>query len=457
MTQRERIEALNARPIREGRYVLYWMQAAQRGRYNHALEHAIRLGNERGKPVVVAFGLTDVYPEANRRHYAFMLQGLTETQRTLADRGVAMVVRRGEPDAVAIEMARDADLVVVDAGHLRIQRKWRSNVARTIDCPLVEVETNLVVPVGVALDKAAWSAAVLRRRIERHRAHFLKPLRHVTPRHASVRMGLAGLDIKSGPEAALDVLELDSSVPPVAMQGGSQAGQRRLRAFLNDGLERYDEDRNDPTLDGTSRLSAYLHFGQLSPIEIALKVLGRGGEGAAAFLEQLIVRRELSFNFVRYNTQYDRYAGLPAWARRTLAFHRRDRRPAVYSLEELETAGTDDVYWNAAQRQMVHTGTMHGHMRMYWGKRILEWTRSPARAFQIALYLNNKYELDGRDPNAWAGVAWCFGQHDRPWPERPIFGKVRFMNAAGLKRKFDADAYAQQVGEGLKNPPTTTR
>ncbi len=422
------------------------MQAAQRARYNHALEYAIHLANERGKAVVVIFGLTASYPDANLRHYAFMLQGLAETQNALAQRGVAMIVRQTEPDAAAIELAAEADLVVVDAGHLRIQRQWRADAARRMDCPLIEVETNMVVPVDVALGRAAWSAAVLRRRIDRDRDRFLTPVRHVTPRHKSVKMGFEGLD-PSDMDAALGGLELDRSVPPVrGLRGGPQAAQQRLRAFLNKGLDSYEMDRNDPTLDGTSRLSPYLHFGQISPVEIALEVLRSGGPGVAAFLEQLIVRRELGLNFVHYNARYDHYAGLPAWARQTLERHRRDPRAAVYGLEDLEAANTEDVYWNAAQRQMRRDGYMHGHMRMYWGKKILEWTRSPSQAFDRAAYLNNKYELDGRDPNGWAGVAWCFGQHDRPWPERPVFGTVRFMNAAGLKRKFDADAYVRRVG-----------
>ncbi|HEV56315.1 MAG TPA: deoxyribodipyrimidine photolyase [Phycisphaerales bacterium] len=441
----ERVRWCNERPVREGRYVLYWMQAAQRARYNHALEYAIRLANERGKAVVVVFGLTAEYPDANWRHYAFMLQGLAETQQALAQRGVAMIARQAEPDAAAIELAAEADLVVVDAGHLRIQRQWRADAARRMDCPLIEVETNMVVPADVALGRAAWSAAVLRRRIERDRDRFLTPVRHVTPRHKSVSMGLEGLDL-SDPESILKRLAVDRSVPPVkGLRGGPRAARRRLRAFLNKGLDSYEMDRNDPTLDGTSRLSPYLHFGQISPVEIALEVLRSGSPGATAFLEQLIVRRELGLNFVQYNAQYDHYAGLPAWARQTLERHRRDARGAVYGLEDLEAAGTEDVYWNAAQKQMMQDGYMHGYMRMYWGKRILEWTRSPSQAFDRAAYLNNKYELDGRDPNGWAGVAWCFGQHDRPWPERPVFGTVRFMNAAGLKRKFDADAYVRRV------------
>jgi deoxyribodipyrimidine photo-lyase len=198
-------------------------------------------------------------------------------------------------------------------------------------------------------------------------------------------------------------------------------------------------------------MSPYLHFGQISPLFIALEVLRHSDSAKNAYLEELIVRRELSYNFIFYNRDYDKFAALPPWTERTLNYHARDKREYVYSLEQFEKAQTHDPYWNAAQKEMVLTGKMHGYMRMYWGKKILEWTQNPRTGFRIALYLNNKHELDGRDPNGFAGVAWCFGKHDRAWAERPVFGKIRYMNAAGLKRKFDADAYVKRV-EALEKP-----
>jgi deoxyribodipyrimidine photo-lyase len=209
--------------------------------------------------------------------------------------------------------------------------------------------------------------------------------------------------------------------------------------------------RNDPTLDYLSHLSPYLHFGQISPLYIALKVIDTDSRGKEAFLEELIVRRELSMNFVFYNEKYDSFEAVPEWAKKTLKAHQKNKRQYTYSLEELETAQTHDAYWNAAQREMVGRGKMHGYMRMYWGKKIIEWSKTPEKAFQIALYLNNKYELDGRDPNGFTGVAWCFGKHDRPWGERPIFGNVRYMNDKGLKRKFDADRYVRMMSRIEKN------
>ncbi|MBN1123469.1 MAG: deoxyribodipyrimidine photo-lyase [Sedimentisphaerales bacterium] len=445
MLHKERIEQLNQRPIRDGRYVLYWMQAAQRARYNHALEYAVRTANERGKPVVAVFGLTDAYPEANLRHYAFLLQGLSCVQKELAQRGIQLVVRHTWPDQAAIGLSEQADLVIVDDGPLRIQQQWRSRVARRIDCTLLQVETNVIIPLEQASDKENFSAGTLRPRIRRQLNKYLISLRHRKVRHQSLTMDFNGLDA-ADPDAILKNLQIDRSVAAVkAWQGGTKEAEQRLKIFISRKLEGYDKGRNDPTLDFQSGLSPYLHFGQISPLYIALEVLKTNCHGKDAFLEELIVRRELSFNFVRYNPHYDRYDGLPDWALRSLNLHARDKREYSYSARQLEAGQTHDPYWNAAQRQMVLTGKMHGYMRMYWGKKILEWVDSPKKAFEIALWLNNKYGLDGRDPNAFAGVAWCFGKHDRAWSERKVFGKVRYMNAAGLRRKFDADTYVEQV------------
>ena len=228
-------------------------------------------------------------------------------------------------------------------------------------------------------------------------------------------------------------------------RGGASEAKRRLRNFVRTKLGHFAERRNDPCADCVSDMSPYLHFGQISPLYIALEVMKKGGEGVDAYLEELIVQRELSPNFVFYNAQYDKYSCLHPWSRCTLAFHRRDKREYGYSTAEFEEAKTHDPYWNAAQRQMMLTGKMHGYMRMYWGKKILEWSKRPETAYNTAIYLNNKYELDGRDANAYAGVAWCFGKHDRAWGKRAVFGKVRYMNAAGLRRKFDADEFVRRV------------
>ncbi|MDH7499231.1 MAG: deoxyribodipyrimidine photolyase, partial [candidate division NC10 bacterium] len=229
------------------------------------------------------------------------------------------------------------------------------------------------------------------------------------------------------------------------LQGGTSQARRHLRAFLQKRIDDYPEARNDPTRDSLSQMSPYLHFGQISPLWIALQVLRTGSPGREAFLEELIVRRELSMNFVFYNGHYDSYEGIPEWARRTLKDHEKETRPYLYDLQTLARARTHDPYWNAAQKEMVLTGKMHGYMRMYWGKKIIEWSRTPEEAFRAALHLNNQYEIDGRDPNGFAGVAWCFGKHDRPWGERSLFGMIRYMNDRGLRRKFDAEEYVKKI------------
>jgi len=445
MIQPERITALNDRQVRQGQYVLYWMQAAQRAQWNHALEYAIERANELKLPVVAAFGLTADFPEANLRHYHFMLQGLRETQDALAKRGIRLAVRAESPVTCIPKLAKQAALVVVDEGFLRVQRHWRAEVAEKVACPIEEVETNLIVPVEEAAEKENFSAGTFRPRIKKKLDAYLVPLKQRKLGKKSLALKLDGLDLTDIAKVA-KALKVDTSVGPApGFAGGAKEAKRRLRHFIKHTLERYDTHRNDPNADGVSNLSPYLHFGQISPLQIALEVGAAEGRGKDAYLEELIVRRELSFNFVYYNEQYDSYDALPPWALRTLNYHARDKREYLYSLEEFETAATHDPYWNAAQQEMVLAGKMHGYMRMYWGKKILEWSASPQEGFRIALALNNKYELDGRDPNGFAGVAWCFGKHDRAWAERPVFGKVRYMNAAGLKRKFDADAYVSKI------------
>ncbi len=446
MIEPERIELLNAAGEKDRRFVLYWMQAAQRSTDNHALEYAVQTANRRNKPVLAAFSLVDDYPGANRRHYAFMLDGLRQTAAALAERGIRLAVLHGSPETTIPQLAKQADAVIVDEGYLRIQRQWRKTVAAAIDCPLTEVTTNLIVPVTAASDKENFSAGTLRPRIRRQLDKFLTPLKSTAPKKSSLDIKIPGvLDIAS--PKLLDKLTLDSSVSPSpCYTGGAAEAHRRLTAFLARTLDRYALDRNDPLLDCQSNLSPYLHFGQISPLTVALAAAKTNSPGRDSFLEELIVRRELSHNFVYYNTGYDRYeTALPAWAQRTLAVHRKDKRPYLYSLEQLEQAKTHDAAWNAAQRQMVMTGKMHNYLRMYWGKKILEWTPTPQEGFAWAIYLNDKYELDGRDPNGYAGTAWCFGKHDRAWGERPVFGKIRYMNAAGLKRKFDVDGYIRSI------------
>ena len=448
MIQPERVQRLNNRPIKDGRFVLYWMQASQRAVFNHALEYAIREANERKVPAVVLFGLTDRFPEANLRHYAFLLEGLSEVRDALHERGIQLVMQHQSPELAVAQIAKEACMVVTDRGYLRIQKAWRNHVARKVPCLVIQVESDVVVPVETASDKEAYAAGRLRPRIKKYLSRFLVPLKETPVKRDSLSLKFDGQEVRQW-DGILPRLRLDRSVGPVdSLRGGGSGAARLLDDFISRKLEVYSQRRNDPSTDYGSQMSPYLHFGQVSPLQIALKVRqarGKSKKAKEAYLEELIVRRELSMNFVHYNPRYYSFKALPDWARSSLKTHAKDRREYLYGIEEMEQAQTHDPYWNAAQREMVATGKMHSYMRMYWGKKILEWSAKPEEAFENALYLNNKYELDGRDPNGFAGVAWCFGKHDRAWAERPVFGKVRYMNAAGLRRKFDIEAYVKRI------------
>jgi len=450
MIQKERIKILNKKEIKKGDYVLYWMQASQRSEYNHALEYAILKANELRQPLLVFFGITDTFPEANERHYTFMLEGLREVKWSLEKRGIRMVILHKSPEVGAIQLAKKASLAVVDQGYLKLQKKWRNDAANQIDCPLIQVESDVIVPVEEASSKEEYAAATIRPKIHKKLNHFLVPLKQTGPIIDSLPLDFESFDIEDIGKA-ISKLGIDRSIKKVdSFHGSMREALKHLGVFLEEKLDRFPELRNDPTLDYLSHMSPYLHFGQISPLFIALKVKETKSPGIEAFLEELIVRRELSMNFTFFNQKYDSFESIPEWAKKTLKAHQKDKKPYLYTLEELEKAATHDPYWNAAQKEMVIQGKMHGYMRMYWGKKILEWSKTPEEAFRNTLYLNNKYELDGRDPNGFTGVAWCFGKHDRPWGERPIFGNVRYMNDKGLKRKFDADEYVRMMSQ----PPT---
>jgi len=443
-----RIRPLNDRGPARGSYVLYWMQQSQRAEMNHALEYAVRRANALGQPLLAAFGLMDGYPEASLRHYRFMLEGLVETAEALRRRGIRLAARRGDPDAVALALSRGASLVVCDRGYLRHQKAWRRNVAAGAGCEVVEVESDAIVPVDVASTKAEYAARTIRPKLHRNVDEYLVGLSPARLARGSLDLQVEGLDL-TDLDALLARLALDRSVFPIPLfRGGTSEAKRILRRFIREELPQYTVHRNRPERDSVSHMSKYLHFGQISPITVALAIRDAAGapaEAREAYLEELLVRRELALNFVRFTEHYDDFSCLPAWARETLEKHRSDPRPRCYSREQLEAAETHDPYWNAAMREMRDTGYLHNYMRMYWGKKILEWSRTPEEAYRTALALNNRYLIDGRDPVSYAGVGWLFGLHDRPWTRRPIFGTIRFMSAAGLERKADPAAYIEKV------------
>lgn len=449
LVEESRLKPLNTLPTRGGRWVLYWMQQSQRAHGNAALEYAVQRANAARLPLVACFGLMDDYPEAHLRHYRFMLEGLRETQAALRERGVALVIRRCSPPYdVALELSKQAALVVCDRGYLRHQKQWRASLAQAAPCEVVQVEADVVVPVEVASNKAEFAARTIRPKIHRQWEAYLRELAPTPLERDSLGLGLKGLDLEDV-DAVLKSLKLDGSVPPVhhMFRGGTHEARRHLREFLSAQLPHYQESRPHPESDCVSHLSKYLHFGQISPLEVALAARQAKAppECRDSFLEELIVRRELAMNQAEFNPAYDQFEALPEWARKTLDKHRQDARRYRYTREQLERARTHDPYWNAAMREMRYTGYMHNMMRMYWGKKILEWSDTPEQAYATTLALNNKYFLDGRDANSYTNVGWLFGLHDRPWGERDIFGTVRYMAASGLDRKADMQAYVAKV------------
>jgi len=447
-----RLRSRSDAPLRSSaRYVLYWMQQAQRSRDNPSLEVAVEKANALDLPVLVAFGVDDGYPGANLRSMAYLLDGLEDVAEGLRARGIAFAVRRGSPPEVAAAFAQQAALVVVDRGYLRHQRAWRRQVAQASPVTVLEVEGEVIVPTALASDKREHAARTIRPKLWRQAERFLVPTVEVPLRREDPDLdpgdALPRIEVRDVP-ATLASLRLDRSVPVVAsVRAGPTEARRRFDAFLQERFRRYAPHRNQPQTDDVSHLSKALHFGHLSPVEVALaaREAAPDAENLDAFLEELLVRRELAINFVLHADDYDRYATLPAWARTTLGEHRGDPREHLYDDAAFENAETHDPYWNAAMREMRATGYMHNYMRMYWGKKILEWSASPEEAFERTVRLNDRWFLDGRDPNSYAGVAWCYGLHDRGWTERPVYGKVRYMNANGLRRKSDPDAYVAKV------------
>ena len=429
------------------------MQRAQRSTDNPALDAAVEAANSLGQPLAVLFVVVPAFPGAVERHFAFLLDGLPEIARGIERRGGAFVLRIAKgprPPAEVARFAREvgASMVVGDENPLREPERWRREVAELLAVPFATVDADVVVPTSL-LAKEEFAARTLRPKIHAALAEHL-----ARPREANVKSRFPAARRPAGepidPAKLLRALPIERSVAPVpGPRGGTAAGEKALARFIEERLADYPDRRNHPEFpEGTSGLSPYLHFGHLGPRSIARAVERSGAPRAAkgAFLEQLIVRRELAVNFVGRNPAYDSYTGLHGWARATHEEHLADRRPALYEEEALERGETADPLWNAAQLEMVLTGRMSGYLRMYWAKKILEWTEHPARAMEIAIRLNDRYELDGRDPNGYAGIAWAIGgKHDRPWPERPVFGKIRFMSLASTSRKFGSRDYIARI------------
>lgn len=445
MVDTRRVRLLLDVPAGEGP-VLYWMQRGQRVNDNWALLYAAERARERNVPLLVVFNMVPQFLLAPRRAYDFLVQGLKEVEASLSAVGIPFLVTTGEPlDTIpALIQERAVGEVVVDFNPLRVPRVWHESVVEKLSIRVAQVDEHNIVPCWVASPKEEFAAYTFRPKVHRLLNEFLTPYPTLTSIYEATPC-----TPRTDWDAVWASLRINHAIAPVTwLQPGEAAANAMVVDFIEHRLPHYHERRNDPNQDGQSNLSPYLHYGHISSQTVALhvqNVTGIAGAAKEAFLEELIVRRELADNYCFYNAQYDTIAGSHAWAQATIAAHAGDAREYMYTKEEFETAQTHDELWNAMQRQMVTTGKMHGWCRMYWAKKILEWTPDVQTAITIALELNDSYELDGRDPNGVVGVMWSIcGVHDRAWTERPIFGKIRYMNYNGAKRKFDVAAYIDE-------------
>jgi len=449
----ERVQLLNDKPAnKKARYVLYWMQMAKRTTHNHALNFAIREANERKLPLVVYEGLKYYYPWASDRIHTFILEGVAEKRAAFEKLGIKYVFYlqkdKKSPVQTVAKIAKDAALIVTDDFPCFIIPAHNKAITEKAEIPVFAVDSNGVIPLS-RFEKEEYGAYTIRPKIKKILHEYLKPFEEE-------KIKIKGADLKVDcPETEVTEKNIARLVSECAIDhsveaspvyhGGTKNGRKRLKKFLKDILPDYDEARNRPEKDGSSRLSSYLHFGFLSALEIALAVKNAKApqKSKDAYLEELIVRRELAYNFTRFNEKYDSLEALPAWAQKTMREHIDDEREVLYSLEELEAGTTHDELWNAAQREMVATGEMHNYVRMLWGKNVIGWTKSYEEAFAVLEHLNNKYCLDGRNPNSYAGILWCFGKHDRPWMTRPVFGMMRYMTSGSTGKKFDSKKYIE--------------
>lgn len=441
-------------PSKDGKCVVYWMQRAERAIDNPALDTAIEVANELGLPVLVFFSAISNFPNANLRHYVFLNHGLRDIEEDLAERGIEFIVRRPPHNSLeALLTEVGAAMLIGDENPCREPERWRRVVAHRLKIPYWTVDADVLVPSNL-FEKHFFALHIFKPKLYAQFPAYLVKAPHLRPARQWKRpAGFESFNVREDVTAGWK--NLDRTVHPVDwLSGGTHAALKRLKDFVADDLAHYKDRRNHPESAGTSRLSPYLHFGHIGPLTIALAVQEAVKKGTIAqeafdsFISEVIGWRELAVNFVKYVPAYDSIECAEPWAQKTLKEHGRDARNPVYTLDQLEKAETYDELWNASQMQMVKFGWMHNYMRMYWAKKILEWSPTPAAAFQYAVHLNDKYELDGRDPNGYAGIAWAIaGVHDRPWFDRPIFGTIRYMSGGSTGKKFNSKLYIRNVME----------
>lgn len=444
-------------PKRDGEVVVYWMQRAERGVDNPALDVAIEVANELGLPVVAFFSGVSNFPHGVLRGYVFLNEGLRDVEEDMRERNVTFILRNA-PNEDRLRFFHDvnAAIVIGDENPMRVPEQWRKEVQEKFDGPYWTVDGDVIVPTK-RFEKAPYAAYTVRGRLWKMLPEYLEESTNPSAKHAwhKPKDFLADNPHDDMTEAWKD---LDRSVGKAPeFTGGAHAAQARLKHFVEHMLPQYAHLRNHPDVDGTSVLSPYLHFGHISPLRIYLEIEKAATkdpklrESADSFLDEMVTWRELCIAWVKWDPNYDNPETAEDWARKTVDKHAHDKRDQLYTAKQMENAETYDELWNAAQRQMVRRGWMHNFMRMYWAKKVLEWSPSNAEAMKTLIYLNDKYFIDGRDPGGYAGIAWAiYGKFDRPWGERPIFGKIRYMSGASTGRKFNSKAYIAQ------NPPLGT-
>jgi deoxyribodipyrimidine photo-lyase len=446
----ERVRLLNGKSANnQGKYVLYWMQMFKRTTHNHALNFAIREANERKIPLVVYEGLKFYYPWANDRIHTFILEGVEEKRVEFAKLGIKYLfyLQQDEtfPKNTVAEIAKDACLIVTDDFPCFIIPSHNRRIAEKAEIPVYAVDSNGIIPLA-KFEKEEYAAYTIRPKIKRMLPDYLKFEKDekIIVRADNLQVNCPETRVENIPNLVKNCA-IDHSVKPAIYRGGSANAHKRLQYFLKNIFPNYDKTRNECSIDGSSRLSPYLHFGFLSVYEIveAVENADVPKESKGVFLEELIVRRELAYNFTRFNPKYDSLECLPNWTKESMRKHHADKRDYLYSIEQLENFRTHDEIWNAAQRELVETGGMHNYVRMLWGKNVIAWTKSYEEAFAVLEDFNNKYALDGRNPNSYAGILWCFGKHDRPWFERNVFGTIRYMTSGSSGKKFNAKKYIE--------------
>ena len=426
-----------------GKAVLYWMIRDKRVSDNWSLLVAQQIAIKNKVPLIVCFQFIGKFPDSNIRQNGFLFKGLLETRHTLQKLNIEFLFLQGRPEKVINQLIekRSIGTVVVDHNPLNVYRNRIKRVIGKTDIPFYQVDAHNIVPCWKASGKKEYAAYTIRPKIKNNLKRYLTDIPQVIS-HPYGDPQMKDLSLNS----ILSGIVQDSTVKEVDWVNPGEIAANDILNKLKTTLKGYSSNRNDPTKAALSDLSPYFHFGHIAPQRVAWEIHKSKlqKEDKDAFLEEMIIRRELSDNFCEYEPEYDQFEGFHAWSQKTLNEHRNDEREYIYPLGQFEAAETHDDLWNAAQNEMKITGKMHGYMRMYWAKKILEWTPSPEIAQQIAIDLNDKYELDGRDPNGYTGIAWSIGGiHDRAWFERPIFGKIRYMNYNGCKSKFDVMKYIE--------------